>query len=118
MEECDYVRKMISWIIAAILLMICCPWLTVTFAGSAGMAICLILFFTINPLFSAACGAFAGTNIRQLWGLPIITAGLFLAGVWLFFEMGETAFLLYCGCYLIIGIIAMLISAFVKKRRH
>jgi len=36
----------------------------------------------------------------------------------MFFEIGETAFLLYCGCYLIIGIIAMLISAFVNKRKQ
>ena len=110
-------KKLIAWTISALILMIGFPWLAVTFAGSAGMAICFLLFFAINPLYAAVCGAFAGKNIKQLWELPIITAGLFLAGAWLFFEMGETAFLLYCGCYLIIGIIAMLISAFVNKRK-
>ena len=80
------------------------------------MAVCFILFFAVNPLFSAVCGAFAGKNIRQLWALPIITAGSFLAGVWLFFEMGEPAFLLYGGCYLMIGMITMLISAFMNKQ--
>ena len=108
----------IAWGASAALLMIGCPWLAVTFAGSAGMAICFVLFFAVNPLFSVACGAYAGRNIRRLWGLPVITAGLFLAGVWLFFEMGEPAFLLYCGCYLIIGIAAMLIAAFLHKRRR
>ena len=39
------------------------------------------------------CGVFAGKNIQQLWALPIIAAGLFLAGAWLFFEMGEMTFL-------------------------
>jgi hypothetical protein len=111
-------KKAITWIILAILLMIGCPWLAVTFAGSAGMAICFVLFFALNPLFSAMCGAFAGTNIKRLWVLPIITAGLFWVGAWLFFEIGEPAFLLYCGCYLVIGIVAMLISAFVKKRKQ
>lgn len=111
-------RKLITWTMLAMLLMIGCPWLAVEFAGSAGMAICFILFFAVNPLFSVVCGAFAGKNIKQLWVLPIITAGLFLAGSWLFFEMGEIAFLVYCGCYLIIGIIAMLISAFVYKRKQ
>ena len=105
-----------TWTILAMLLMIGCPWLAVEFAGSAGMAVCFILFFAVNPLFSVVCGAFAGKNIRQLWTLPMITAGSFLAGVWLFFEMGEPAFLLYCGCYLMIGMIAMLISAFMNKR--
>lgn len=109
--------NLIIWIILAILLMIGCPWLAVKYAGDSGMAVCFILFYAINPLFSAVCGAFAGKNIKQLWGLPIITAGLFLAGVWMFFEVGESAFLLYCGCYLMIGIVAMLIRAFLNKRK-
>lgn len=111
-------KKLITWIVLAILLMIGCPGLAIEFAGSAGMAICFVLFYAINPLFSAVCGVFAGKNIKQLWALPIITAVLFLAGTWIFFEMAETAFLLYCGCYLIIGIISMLISDFVNKRKQ
>ena len=58
--------------------------------------------------------------INSMWNLGIRdkrVAGLFLAGVWIFFEMGETAFLLYGGCYLIIGIVAMLISAFINKKK-
>ncbi len=110
-------KKLIVWTFLAMFLMIGCPWLAVEFAGSAGMAVCFILFFAINPIFSAVCGVFAGKDIKRLWSLPIIAAGLFLVGVWMFFEMGETAFLWYCGCYLMIGIIAMLISAFVNKRK-
>lgn len=111
-------KKLIVWTLLAMFLMIGCPWLAVEFAGSAGMAVCFILFFAINPVFSAICGIFAGKNIKQLWALPIITAGLFLVGTWLFFDMGETAFLLYTGCYLIIGIIAMLVSAYLSKRKQ
>ena len=104
-------KKLLIWAILAIFIMIVCPWLTVEFAGSAGMAICFALFFAVNPLFSAVSGAFAGKHIRKFWMLPAVTAGLFLAGAWLFFEIGEPAFLLYCGGYQIIGAIAMLISA-------
>lgn len=111
-------KKLIAWTISALILMIGFPWLAVTFAGSAGMAICFLLFYAINPLFSVVCGLFAGKNIRQLWALPIITAGLFLIGTWLFFELGEPAFLLYSGCYLIIGMIAMLISSLMNKRKQ
>lgn len=111
-------KKSMIWTISAMILMIGVPWLAVTFAGSAGMAICFILFFAINPLFSAICGVFAGKSIRQLWALPIITVGLFLAGAWLFFDMGETAFLLYAGCYLAIGMIAMLLSLLVKRMKR
>lgn len=96
-------KPLIFWSILAMLLMIGCPWLAATFAGSAGMAVCLLLFFGVNPIFSAVCGVFAGKDIKRLWPLPIVVAGLFLAGAWLFFAMGETAFLLYCVCYLMIG---------------
>ena len=117
-KACDCMKKLFVWTILAIILMFGCPWLAVEFAGSAGMAVCFILFFAVNPLFSMVCGVFAGKDIKRLWPLPVITAGLFLIGTWLFFEMGETAFLLYCGCYLMIGIVAMLISAFVNKRKQ
>jgi len=42
---------------------------------------------------------------------------IILAGVWMFFEMGESAFLLYAGIYFFIGIASMMISAFVNKRK-
>jgi len=108
-------KKLIIWTISATILMIGCPWLTVNFAGSSGLGVCFLLFFAVNPLFSAVCGVFAGRNIKQLWSLPIIVSLLYLSGVWLFFEMGEPEFLLYCGCYLIIGIVFMLISTFINK---
>ncbi len=110
-------KKLFLWTAFAIILMLGCPWLAVKFAGSAGMAVCFILFFAINPLFSVICGIFAGKDFNHLWVLPIITAGLFLTSTWLFFEMQETAFLLYCGSYLIIDIIATLISFSVNKKK-
>ena len=110
-------RKVINWIIFVLILMIGCPWLAVTFAGTAGMAVCFLLFYAINPLFSIACGVFAGKNIKKLWGFPIFNAGMFLVGTWLFFEMGELAFWLYCGVYLIIGICSMLVTAWLNKKK-
>ena len=105
--------KCLTFVLCVLLLLgVAVSGLGVLFAGSAGMAVCLLLFFAVNPLFSAACGVYAGKNIKRLWFLPVLTAGLFLAGAWIFFDMGEPAFLLYCGCYLLIGIIAMLIRAF------
>ena len=111
-------KKFFGWLVCAAALMIGLPWLVTALAGSAGMAICFLLFFGANPLFCAACGAFAGANIRKFWVLPAAAAVLFLAGVWLFFELLETAFLLYCGGYLAIGVIAMLISAAVHRSRR
>lgn len=49
-------KKLLLWTLAALALMIGCPWLAVTFAGTAGMAVCFLLFFGVNPLFAAICG--------------------------------------------------------------
>ena len=111
-------KKLLMWSVSALVLMIGLPFLTVTFAGDSGMAICFLLFFVINPLYIAACGIFSGTRIKKLWPLPIISAVLFLVGVWCFFEIGEIAFLLYFACYLAIGIFAMLISHFISSAKN
>ena len=111
-------KTLIKWTSLAIILMIGCPHLAVRYTGSAGMAVCFLLFFAINPLFSLACGAAAGKDIHRLWPLPVITAVLFLAGTWLFFELGEPAFWLYGGIYLAIGIAAMLAGHFLRRRKQ
>lgn len=79
------------------------------------MAVCFLLFFGINPIYSVAVGTFAGKSIRQLWHLPFISAVLFLMGTWMFFDIGETAFFLYAVVYLCLGICAMLITVLVHK---
>ena len=53
--------------------------------------------------------------MKHLWSLPIISAVLFLIGTWVFFDMGETAFILYAVIYLALGIAAMLLSMFIGK---
>ncbi len=57
-----------------------------------------------------------GKDVKHLWSLPVISAVLFLIGTWIFFDMGETAFILYAAVYLVIGIMAMLISMFIRKK--
>lgn len=51
-------KSVIIITISILILMIGCPWLAVTFAGTTGMAVCFVLFYAINPLFSVACGVY------------------------------------------------------------
>ena len=115
---CSIMKKdFVLWLAVSVVVMLALPWLAVTFVkGDAGMAVCLLLFFAVNPLYSVIIGVFAGNNIRNLWSLPVISAVLFLIGTWIFFDMGETAFILYAVGYLAVGIAAMLISMFIRKR--
>ena len=110
-------KNIILWLVASAVVMLAFPWLAVTFVkGDAGMAVCFLLFFAVNPLYSVIIGAFAGKDVKHLWSLPVISAVLFLIGTWIFFDMGETAFILYAAVYLVIGIMAMLISMFIRKK--
>lgn len=110
-------QNIILWLAASAVVMLVFPWLAVTFVnGDAGMVVCFLLFFAVNPIYSVIIGAFAGKDIRHLWSLPFISAVLFLIGTWIFFDMGETAFILYTVVYLVIGIAAMLISMFIRKK--
>lgn len=110
-------KNIILWLAASAVVMLAFPWLAVTFVrGDAGMAVCFLLFFVVNPLYSVITGAFAGKDVKHLWSLPIILAVLFLIGTWIFFDMGETAFILYAAVYLVLGIAAMLISKLIRKK--
>ncbi len=97
-------------------IMICLPLFTVLWAGVNGMAICFLLFFAVNPIYSLVVGIFAGKDIKKRWWKPIISAILFLLGAWLFFAApGETDFLYYTAIYLLIGALAMGITKLIKK---
>ena len=109
-------QSIILWMAASAVVMLAFPWIAVTFVkGDTGMAICFLLFFAVNPLYSVIIGAFAGKDIRHLWSLPVISAVLFLIGTWIFFDMGESAFILYAAVYLVLGIAAMLIKKKMQK---
>lgn len=110
-------NNFILWFIVSIVIMLILPWLAISFInGDAGMAVCFILFFIINPVCSIIMGVFSGKSIKNLWGMPIISAFLFLFGSWIFFDRGEKEFIIYAGIYLILGIVAMLISMIVHKK--
>lgn len=111
-------KKMIAWLIASASILLALPWLAVTFIKSdAGMAVSLFLFFVLNPIYAICAGAYAGRDVKRFWALPVITALFFLAGAWLFFDMGEMAFILYALIYLLLGMAAMLLSHFIRKKQ-
>ncbi len=112
-------KNIILSIAVSAMIMLALPWLAVTFVkGDGGMVACFALFFCVNPIYSMAIGIFAGKNSRRLWSLPVISAALFLIGTWIFFDMGETAFIFYGMVYLVLGIASMMISTFVRKKKQ
>jgi len=112
-------RKPVFWLVLSAGVMLLLPWLVVTLVRSdAAMAAVLVLFFAIDPGYSMAAGYYAGKQLRRLWWLPAVSAGLYLLGAWLFFEMGDPAFLTYAGIYFAVGMEAMLVSRLITGRRE
>lgn len=112
-------KKLIRWLIGSVAVMLLLPWGAVTFAKSdAGMAVTLLLFFTINPIYAITSGFFAGKNIKEMWSLPLISATLFLLGTWIFFDPGEGAFVIYAGAYWLISMVSMFLSSRFSARKQ
>lgn len=109
-------RKLVFWILVSALVMLVLPWLAVSFVkGDNGMAVCFILFYLGNPIYSIIAGAYAGKDRKELWIVPVINAVLFLAGAWIIFDINEMVFVLYALIYLLLGIAAMFVSGLKKK---
>ena len=109
-------RKLVFWILVSALVMQVLPWLAVSFVkGDNGMAVCFILFYLGNPIYSIIAGAYAGKDRKELWIVPVINAVLFLAGAWIIFDINEMVFVLYALIYLLLGIAAMFVSGLKKK---
>ncbi len=109
-------KKNFNWAVGSAIVMLLLPWAAVSFLpGDAGMAVCFLLFYAVNPVCSVAAGVSAGKNPKALWMRPVLPAVFFLAGAWTFFDLWEIAFVFYAGVYLTIGMISMLFS--MLKRR-
>ncbi len=82
----------------------------------SGMALCMILFSIINPVYSVILGLNCGKNIRRMWNLPLVSSIAFIVGTWLFFDIREVLFLAYAAIYLPLGWIAMLVRKYLIKQ--
>ena len=111
-------KKYIKWTVFSLAILFILPLLAAKFAGSSGMALCFIMFFAINPIFFVVEGIAIGKEIKKHWFMPLVSALIYLLSMWVVFDMGETAFILYSGIYLAIGIVVMLITFAVNHRKE
>lgn len=110
-------KVIIAWIVVTVAVMFVFPFAVAKLASEcSGMALCMILFFIVNPIYSAILGFRCGKNVRQMWNLPLVSSVAFLTGTWLFFDIKEAWFIIYATVYLIIGWTVMGISNNLNKR--
>lgn len=110
-------RVIIIWLAVTIAVMFALPFGVAKLASEClGMALCMLLFFIVNPLYSAILGYRCGSNVRLMWNLPLVSSVAFLAGARLFFDIREVWFIIYATVYLIIGWTAMGISRYLNNK--
>ena len=101
---------------AIIFVMFVIPFITVKVVRSdAGMAVCFILFYAVDPLLSAVIGWLSANDFKNRWFMPIVNAAAFLISTWILFEMGEIAFVIYSLMYLGVGYAFAFISFALRK---
>lgn len=109
-------KVIITWLGVTIVVMFALPLAVARLASEcSGMALCMILFFIVNPIYSAILGYRCGKEIKKMWNLPLVSSIAFLAGTWLFFDIREVWFLIYAAAYLAIGWAAMFVSKYLRK---
>ena len=112
-----YNRQLIIWLTVTVVVMFVLPFVVARLASEcSGMALCMMLFFIINPIYSIILGFNCGKNIHRMWNLPLVSAIAFLAGIWLFFDIKEVWFLMYATVYLALGWIAMFVRKYLSRQ--
>ncbi len=106
-----FMKRILFLVLLVVLIMLVLPFLIVQFVESdAGMAVIIMMFFIINPVFSVIIGAFSARNIKTCWWIPLFSAATFLLSSWLIFESGEPAFIAYSLIYSLLGYISIIIK--------
>ena len=81
------------------------------------MGIMILLFFIINPISTIIINSIIGKDIKKLWYIPILFSIIFLILYWILLKEIILDLTVYAISYLVIGIITMLISYFISKKR-
>ncbi len=108
---------MIAAIIITLAAIFGIPLLAVLFASTAGMAICILSFYIINPIVSVGVGVFAGFDIKKRWYACLFTGIAFIITAWSLFTINEPLFLYYSVIYIIFSTLSMAITSLIVRRK-
>ncbi len=109
-------KRISIWFLLSAAVLLLLPWLLISLIpADAGMMVSMLLLFILYPLYFIATGIFAAQDLKKRLVLPIVSAGLFSCGAWLFFQMYDSALFVYAGIYLVLAGGAMLISAQINR---
>ena len=112
-------KKIIFSFIIMFIVLLILPFICVkTVKPHEFMGLMILLFFIINPITSAIINSIIGKDIKKMWWMPIMFCIIFLLSYWLVLEEIILDLMFYAIIYLIIGIVFMLLSFFIARRKY
>lgn len=93
------------------------PLAAVLFTSHAGMAICILSFYVLNPIISVGIGVFAGFDIKKRWYASLFTGVVFIITAWSLFTVTEPLFLYYSAVYIVFSALSMLVTSLIVRRK-
>lgn len=109
-------KSTIIWLAITAIAMPALPWVATVLPKEMSFPALILLFFTVNPVYSLGSGIFAGFEWRERWWAPLAVAALFLCGVWVFIAPLELDFLIYAAIYAVFAAVAMVFTAAIRSR--
>ena len=108
------IKKLIYILISLIIILLIIPFITVnTIKAENGMAMALLYFFVVNPIYSVILGIISAKDIKFFWFVPMALAVMFWIGSSITYV---TAFpTIYSLIYFLICSASMGISYFIIK---
>ena len=109
----------IGWMLISTLIVCMLPILIAMIIPSeTGMMVCLVLFFVVNPIYSAILGFMASKRGGFMKAVPVVSALMFIVGTTILFGLADYTFVLYGAYYLAISYTVMFIKALLQMRRN
>jgi len=101
-------KKSCIAIVTMLIVMFILPLIAVRIVSSdAGMTLCFILFFAVNPLMVIVLSVMAGTELKKLWWIPLLAAVLFPVFFGIVVRELVKGLFIYSALYLAVGLLAM-----------
>lgn len=102
-------RKCYVALITLLIVMLILPLVAVRVASpDVGMGLFIILFFAVNPFTVFALSIMAGTDIKKLWWVPVLSSVVFPLCFWIVIMDIVVDLFVYSALYLVVGLLAMI----------
>lgn len=109
-------KKLIIWIACATLILIVLPGVMKVLPRDFSFIMSVLLFYTINPVFSLVSGIFAGCDTKSCWWVCLAVGAIFILGSWVFIAPINTDFIVYSIFYILVASVAMIFTHAIRIR--